>query len=209
MRITFGGATYWDPLGVVSGIIFKDRMGDGRFVSGDEGIPGVKVKIGDKEVITDQYGRYRLKVRAKGVDVTPVLDTIPGGLIFSTRQSLNVQITQGRKSQADFGLISQTGVYGIVFVDQNGSGIPNSGDQFIGKVKVVLDGNVIQKTDTYGSYYFRKVTPGWHTISIDINSLALNMVPLIKLENKVNVTEGTNYAFNIPIQIKQAVNEQE
>ena len=51
MRITFGGATYWDPLGTVSGIVFKDRNGDGKYVSGDEGIPGVKVKVGDKEAI--------------------------------------------------------------------------------------------------------------------------------------------------------------
>ena len=39
VRITFGGATYWDPLGTVSGIVFKDRKGNGKFVPGDEGYP--------------------------------------------------------------------------------------------------------------------------------------------------------------------------
>ncbi len=204
VRITFGGATYWDPLGTVSGIVFKDRNGDGKFVSGDEGIAGVKVKVGDKEVITDKYGRYRVQIRAKGVQVVPVLDTIPGGLIFSTSSTLNVGIIQGRETQADFGLISQTGIYGIVFVDKNGSGVPNSTDKFIGKVKVVLDGKIIQKSDAHGAFYFRKVTPGEHIISIDINTLALNMVPLVKLKNKIDVTEGTNYMFNIPVKIKQA-----
>ena len=66
--------------------------GDGKFGSGDEGIPGVKVKVGDKEAITDKYGRYRIQIRAKGVDVYPVLDTIPGGLLFSTPQTLNVEV---------------------------------------------------------------------------------------------------------------------
>ncbi len=208
VRITFGGATYWDPLGTVSGIIFKDKEGNGKFVSGDEGIPGVKVKVGDKEVITDKYGRYRIQIRAKGVYVVPVLDTIPGGLIFSTSPALNVEVVQGRGTQADFGLLSQTGIYGIVFVDQNRSGVPNSIDKFIGKVKVVLDGKIIQKSDAHGAFYFRKVTPGQHIISIDINTLALNMVPLVKLENKIDVAEGTNYMFNIPVQIKKAEGEE-
>jgi Pilus formation protein N terminal region len=203
VRITFGGATYWDPLGIVSGVVFKDRNGDGKYVSGDEGIPGVKLKVGDKEVITDKQGRYRVPIRAKGVEVVPVQDTIPGGFIFSTSPTLNVEIIQGRISHADFGLISQTGIYGIVFVDKNGSGVPNSGNQFVSKVKVILDGKIIQKSDLHGAFYFRKVTPGLHTISIDINTIALNMVPLVKLKNKIDVPEGVNYMFNIPIQIKQ------
>jgi len=209
VRITFGGATYWDPLGTVSGIIFKDRNQDGRFVAGDEGIPGVKLRVGDKEVVTDKNGRYTIKVRAKGVEIVPVLDTVPGGLIFSTPQTLNVEIYQGRTTKADFGLISQTGIYGIVFVDKNGTGAPTSGDQFIGKVKVVLDGTIIQKSDSHGAFYFRKVSPGQHVISIDLNSLALNMVPLIKLKNEINVPEGVNYVFNIPVQIKQAEGDQQ
>jgi|GEM_PF-2223939 len=208
VRITFGGAMYWDPLGTVSGIVFKDRNTDGKFVSGDEGIPGVKLKVGDKEAITDKHGRYSVKVRAKGVTVFPVLDTVPGGLIFSTPQTLNVEVFQGRQALADFGLTSQTGIYGIVFVDKNGTGIPNSGDQFIGKVKVVLDGKIIQKSDSHGAFYFRNVSPGQHIISIDINTIALNMVPLVKLKNKIDVAEGTNYMFNIPVQIKKVEGEQ-
>jgi len=204
MRITFGGATYWDPLGTVSGIVFKDRNGDGKFASGDEGIADVKVKIGDQMAITDKYGRFHIKVRAKWVYVVPVLDTIPGGLIFSTPQALNVEVFQGRLSHADFGLTSQTGIYGIVFVDKNGTGVPNDNDKFIGKVKVILDGKIIQKSDPHGAFYFRKVSPGPHIVSIDINTLAINMVPLVKLKNKIDVTEGTNYMFNIPVQIKQA-----
>ncbi|MBF0570682.1 MAG: hypothetical protein HQL12_02300 [Candidatus Omnitrophica bacterium] len=208
MRITFGGSTYWDPLGTVTGIVFKDRVGNGKFVSGDEGIAGVKVKVGDKVTVTGKDGRYRIQIRAKGADVVPVLDTIPGGLIFSTPQTLNVRVKQGREAKADFGLISQTGIYGLVFVNKNGNGVPNEGDRFIGKVKVILDGKTIQVSDSHGAFYFRKVSPGQHTISIDINTLAINMVPTVKLQNKIDVPEGVNYMFNIPVQIKQAEGEE-
>jgi len=203
VRINFGGATYWDPLGTVSGIVFKDRNGDGKYVAGDEGIPGVKLKVGDKQVTTDKDGRFRIQIRAKGVYIVPVMDTVPGGLIFSTPQSFNVGIIQGRTTHVNIGLISQTGIYGIVFVDKNGTGVPNNEDKFIGKVKVILDDKIIQKSDSHGAFYFRKVTPGTHTISIDINTLALNMVPLVKLKNKIDVPEGSNYMFNIPVKIKQ------
>jgi hypothetical protein len=35
------------------------------------------------------------------------------------------------------------------------------------------------------------------------------MVPQVKLKNKIDVAEGVNYMFNIPVQIKQAEGEQE
>ena len=41
-----------------------------------------------------------------------------------------------------------------------------------------------------------------------INSLELNMVPLVKLQNKIDVAEGTNYMFNIPVKIEKAENEE-
>jgi len=208
MRITFGGATYWDPLGTVCGVVFKDKKGNGRFIPGDEGIPGVKVKVGNKEAVTDKYGRYHIQIRAKGVDVTPVLDTIQGSLMFSSPQILHVRVFQGRTSHADFGLTSQTGIYGIVFISKNGANAPGEGDKFIAKVSVVLDGKTIQKSDPQGAFYFRNVFPGKHVISIDINTLALNMVPLVKLKNKIDVAEGTNYMFNIPLKIEKAENQE-
>ena len=209
VRLTFGGANYWDPLGTVSGIVFKDRIGNGKFSPGDDGIPGVKVKVGDKFAITDKYGRYRVKIRAKGVDVTPVLDTIPGGLIFSTPQGLNVRVLQDRETHADFGLIVQTGIYGLVFVDRNGSGVPMEGERFVGKVRVIMDGHIIQISDSHGAFYFRNVAPGKHVISFDINTLSINMVPLLKLKNEIDVAEGTNYMFNIPVKFEKAQGDQQ
>ncbi len=209
VRIAFGTGIFWDPLGTITGTVFKDFNGSGKFAPGDEGIAGVKLKVGEKEVVTDKNGRYRVKVRAKGVDVIPVLDSIPGGLIFSTPQSLHVRVTQGHTSHADFGLISQTGIYGIVFLDKNGNGVPDQNDKFIGKVRVTLDGQITQKSDFHGAFYFRKVTPGEHVISIDINSIALDYVPQVKLKNNIIVAEGTNYLFNIPLQVKKQVGDQQ
>lgn len=66
-----------------------------------------------------------------------------------------------------------------------------------------MDGKIIQKSDSHGAFYFRQVSPGEHSISIDINTLELDMVPLVKLKNSIDVAEGTNYMFNIPVRIEK------
>jgi hypothetical protein len=46
----------------VSGVVFEDRSGTGRYQSGDPGIPGVLVSNGFNVVKTDDAGRYTLPV---------------------------------------------------------------------------------------------------------------------------------------------------
>ena len=90
-----------------------------------------------------------------------------------------------------------------VFVDKNGNWRPDAGDQFVGRVHVLLDGKFSEATDTSGSYYFRKVTPGKHIISLDINSVPMNLLPVGKLQNEIEVTEGTTYALYIPLKVTE------
>ena len=203
MRMALGTSLYWDPKGGVSGFVFKDKDGDGRFtVRKDEGIPGVKVKVGDKEVLTDERGWYRAEVRSKKVTITPVLETIPSGFVFSTPASAEVNIFQGISKRIDFGLTTQSGIYGVVFVDKNGNGVPDKDDQFVGRVLFTLDGSVKQLSDSRGAYFFKNVSPGKHTVVVDMHSLPIDFIPLVKLKSDVNVEEGTTYIFHVPLKVK-------
>jgi hypothetical protein len=47
------------PLGSVSGRVYNDRNGDGRYVEG-EGVAGVIVKLGDMVTISDSDGQFGL-----------------------------------------------------------------------------------------------------------------------------------------------------
>ncbi|MBI4308807.1 MAG: pilus assembly protein N-terminal domain-containing protein [Candidatus Omnitrophica bacterium] len=203
MRVVFDMFPGWDPRGHVSGLVFKDKNSNGKPDPEEPGIGGVKIKIGDKEAVTDQQGRFRMNIRAKRVMVTPVLESIPSGLIFSTPTFSKVDIAQGRASRVDFGLMSQTGIYGVVFVDKNGNGTPDSGDQFIRRVKLILDGRMAQTSDGRGAYFFRSVAEGKHTIALDLNTVPLDMLPMVKLKNEIQVAEGTTYILNIPMKIKK------
>jgi hypothetical protein len=88
-------------------------------------------------------------------------------------------------------------------VDRNGNGIPDSADQFVRGVKLVLDGKLTLTTDNQGVYFFDDVSPGKHTLVVDIMSVPINLIPLIKLKNELNVSEGTNYVFHVPMKTKE------
>ncbi|MBF0485665.1 MAG: hypothetical protein HQL16_04020 [Candidatus Omnitrophica bacterium] len=202
MKTAWGTPACWDPTGVVAGIVFKDKNGNGRYDPGEPGVKGVKVKVGDKEVPTDSEGRYRAEVNAKRVLITPVMETVPQGFIFSTPTFAMVKIAHWRTEGVDFGLTTNSGIYGVVFVDKNGNGKPDQGDQFIGKAQFILDDKVKQMSDAQGAYFFNNISEGKHKIAIDIKTLPTGLIPLIKLVNEVTVSEGTTYILHVPMRIK-------
>ncbi|MBF0490320.1 MAG: hypothetical protein HQL15_06820, partial [Candidatus Omnitrophica bacterium] len=147
---------------------------------------------------------YTMNVRAKSVLVTPDSETLPSGVVFSTPISKTVDIKQWGRSAVDFGFNSQTGIYGLIFVDKNNNGVPDAADQFIKKAKIVLDNKYTAISDSQGAVYFRNIAEGTHTLRIDINSLPINLIPQIKLETKIKVSEGTTYQFHVPLKDKDA-----
>ena len=51
-------------------------------------------------------------------------------------------------------------------------------------------------------YYIEGLKPGKHTVRIDVNSLPIEYLPLVKVSNSVEVTEGTTYVYHIPLKKK-------
>ncbi len=90
-----------------------------------------------------------------------------------------------------------------MYVDRNKNGMPDAGDQFVRHAKIILDGKVTEESDTQGAFYFRDISEGTHTVVVDINSLPLDMIPLIKLKNEIRVSDNTTYVFHVPLSIKQ------
>ncbi|MEI6437822.1 MAG: pilus assembly protein N-terminal domain-containing protein [Candidatus Omnitrophota bacterium] len=205
MRMAWGLGLAFDPQGTVAGFVFKDRDGNKEFtpdiggVAGDEGLPGIKVRIGDQVAVTDARGWFSMPVRARRALVAPVMESLPQGFVFSTAAFAKVDITQGRTKRVDFGLTTQSGIYGVAFVDVNGNGLPDQNDHFIAGVKVLMDGKAAQATDSRGAYFFKNVMDGKHTLTIDMSALPAGYIPLVKVKSEVDVAEGTTYIFHIPL----------
>ncbi len=202
MRAAWGTPLRWDPAGVVEGVVFKDKDGNGRYDRVEEGVADVKVKVGDNETVTDAHGWYHMHVRARKVAVTPVTESLPMGFVFSTPALQKVDVRQGLRQRADFGITTDAGIFGVVFVDKNGNNTPDASDEYVARVKGILDGKASQFSGGQGAYFFKHVPPGSHTISLDMVAMPQDVIPLIKLRNEVNVTEGTTYTFHIPVKKK-------
>lgn len=194
----------WDPKGTVKGVVYKDLNGDQRQGPGEQGMAGVKVKIGNKTAVTDEAGRYQGSVRAKSAEVALDIDSIPDGFIFSTPMVEKVLIVPYKVHRVDFGLTTQSGIYGVVFCDKNGNGKPDTGDEFFADTKITLDGTETAVSDFEGAYFFENIQPGAHTIAIDVNSLPITYLPKIKIKNTVTTAEGAMYIFHIPLDKNQA-----
>ena len=201
--MVFGSGVHFDPYGKVYGYVFNDANSNGLREHGEEGIPNVKIKVGDKDVMTDNKGYFEKGYSAKEVVVSPSGETIPAGFIFSTKDSLRVPISPTSGTQANFGVTAHSSVYGIVYVDKNSNAQPDQGDQFIAKIRVVLDGKEEQYTDNRGAYYFRNISVGKHTMIVDLDSLPIEFVPLTKLKNSFEVGQGATYVVHFPMRVKE------
>ena len=192
----------WNPTGDIRGMVFKDINGDGKRDPDEEGIEGVKITVGQKEAVTNEKGEYRVKVTGKKVDVGVEFETIPTGFVFSTPLSRKVQIIPHKVQRVDFGLTTSSGIYGVVFYDKNQNNRLDPDDELIRDVKITLDGTQQTMTDFEGTYFFKNISPGKHTILIDVNSIPIEYLPLVKMRNEVVVEEGTTYVFHVPLKKK-------
>ncbi len=194
----------WNPSGKVEGVIYKDLNSNKHQDPGEVGIAHVTVRVGQKNVKTNAQGFYQAKVSAKKVQVSLDIKTLPQGFVFSTPAVVEVAIKQYAVSKVNFGLTTNSGIYGVVYVDLNGDGKPDQDDELISRAKILLDGTASALTDSEGNYFFQDLTPGKHTLTIDVNSLPEKYLPAIKIKNEVNVTEGTTYIFHVPLKKPQS-----
>lgn len=189
----------WNPTGAIRGVVYKDFDGNGLQGRNEPGIPGIRVRAGRQETITNDHGEYTIEVSAKKARIGLDINTVPAGFVFSTALTRDVAIRHQKTVQVNFGLTARSGVYGVVYYDENENGKPDRGDQFFSNVVLRLDGEEITKTDFSGSYFFENITPGKHTVRIDINSIPIEYSPIIKMESAVVVKEGMTHVHNVPL----------
>ncbi|HPB68261.1 MAG TPA: hypothetical protein PKU74_05055, partial [Candidatus Omnitrophota bacterium] len=192
----------WNPTGRFTGRVFNDANGNTVPDPGEAGLPGIGIKVGDKIVKTNDQGRYYAVVKAQKVRVALDISTLPSGYINSDGYMKDVLVDHQKVHVNNFGLTSQSGVYGVVFVDVNQNNILDRDDEFIPKARIVLDGKDVTYSDFEGTYSFDNIAPGVHVLELDVNSLPIKYIPLVKIKNEIKVGEGITYVFNIPLKEK-------
>ena len=193
----------WNPDGYVAGVVFKDVNGNQVQDPGEEGLSGVSLQVGKQKATTGDDGRYFVHVKAKRVQAGLDLSSVPKGYIPTTPLLKNVDIATGKVVAVNFGLTTQSNIYGVVYADSNNNQTLDESDERMTNVKVVLDGTQEVSTDFEGAYSFSGIAAGKHVISFDVNTIPVEYIPLIKIKSEVEVQEGTTYIFYIPVKRNQ------
>ncbi len=205
-EVRFGGRIFWDtgirwnPVGSIEGLVYNDLNDDGEKQDNEPGVENVGLFVGEEEIITDQDGWYSLSgVKGKKVAVKIDVSSLPPGFLVRGPQSQKIKIKQGKVVTVDFGLISRSEIFGVVFEDVDKDGKFGISDIGIAGVKLSLEDGRTAITDKKGQYYFRKVAVGDHTIRLEIESLSLNYLPVVPITKKITLFEGVSYIHNIPL----------
>lgn len=201
MRYNWDTGLRWESVGNIDGYVFKDYDINGIKKSDEPGVSGVKLWLGkDRSETTNSDGYYRFrKVKAKKAYVTMDTVSIPSGFTLTAPHSQAAEITHGRSARLDFGIISQTEIAGIVFYDKDGDGQFTSGDSGIRAVLLNSEDGTRVATDNFGKFFFRKLSPGVHTLTLDLNSLPVEYIPQVPLTKEITISEGMRFSYNFPL----------
>lgn len=191
----------WESIGEIEGFCFKDVNSDGIMQSDEIGLEGIKFWLGkDKFCITDNKGYYRFKgVKARKAYVNIDTTGIPPGFVLTVPATQQASITHSKKARLNFGITSRSEIYGFVFEDKDGDGKFDPTDLGIKDVVLILEDGSKAITDARGQYFFRKATPGKHTLTLDMNTLPLVYLPTVPILKDIELFEGTSYIYNIPL----------
>ena len=147
--------------GEVSGVVFRDDAGTGRFTDGAPRMAGVRVQLdGAREVLTDKDGRFVFTDAGSGDHRVSLTEPEPG-TYYTTTSTL---------STAD----NRDLVFGIAVAAARINGlVVNDADDPIPNVAVHLtgaDGDSVKRTDAEGRFIFA-TRDGDYVLSIQLDSI--------------------------------------
>ncbi|MDD4954371.1 MAG: pilus assembly protein N-terminal domain-containing protein, partial [Candidatus Omnitrophica bacterium] len=124
MRYFWDTGVHWDAIGDIDGYVFKDYNSDGLRQRDEPPVEGVKLWLSkDRSAVSDIFGYYRFKgVRARKAYVALDSTTLPPGFTLTVPAMQEVAIAHHRSARVDFGIISRSDIFGVLFEDIDGNG---------------------------------------------------------------------------------------
>ncbi|MBP2322159.1 hypothetical protein JOF56_002544 [Kibdelosporangium banguiense] len=172
-------AGFSSPGNRIGDLVFSDLNRNGRFDSGEPGVPGVAVSAGSMNTTTGpdgKYlfsdvpdGKYRVCFTAKGYTFTKPdmgADTADSDADPATGCAPEVTVGPGNRSvlTVDAGLLSAPNLLGdLVWRDVDRNGLADTGEPGIPGVTVTV-GALSTVTDANGKYLFPELGDGKHVV---------------------------------------------
>ena len=155
------------PRSDVTGIVFNDLNGDGKYQSAEPGVGKVKILLEKGETArTSPSGVYTFSNIMAGEHTASLsLSTLPEGYVPILVPKKSFTLFEGVRYELPFPLKAQHVVTGRVFRDENRDGVLDEKDVPLAGVKVSLDKQSMD-SDKDGWYLFDEITPGDYTLSL-------------------------------------------
>lgn len=156
------------PRSEVTGIVFNDLNGNGKYETTDAGIGKVKIMLETGEVVrTNNLGVYSFpNVVAGEHTANLVLASLPEGYLPQQAPKKKFVVFEGIRYELPFPVQAARAVTGRVYLDTNKNGFFDASEKVISGVKVLLgDRSVL--TDDGGWYLFDGLNQGSFPLSID------------------------------------------
>lgn len=175
---------------LITGYVYLDENNNQRKDPGEEVVPGIRMKLDNMTVKTDDRGQFRFNLtrlgeyslnfdfNSLGADYTPV-----------TEEKL-VKVRKNENLSLNYGLTINGSAGGRIFIDQNANGKLDSGEEPLSWVGFSLnEGEKIVYTDKRGEFYLENIPLGRHELNILPDSLPAHMKPQGGVEYQIQITQ--------------------
>ncbi|MCW5851639.1 MAG: hypothetical protein KIT87_16315 [Anaerolineae bacterium] len=217
----FGSANFGElAVGTVSGVSYIDINGNMTQQPGEPGLSAVTIQLLDAGTLavvatttTAGDGSYLFTGVTPGLYV--VHEVQPTGFTSTTPDNVPVSVLAGGAAVANFGNQAIGSITGVVFFDQNGSGVQEPGEPGLGNVEVRLlapgpdgilgtpDDILLQTTTTLpnGSYQFLGLFPGTYGVrEIDPPGFISTTLNLVTVAVPPNGAGHANFGDQLALQ---------
>ncbi|HLG14241.1 MAG TPA: AMIN domain-containing protein [Blastocatellia bacterium] len=160
--------------GAFYGKVYQDINMNGRYDPGvDQAQSGVQVRVdGSYFSVSDRNGDFRVE-NVKAGEHTVYLDllSVRADLTLLDSPQQTAMLIPGRDSIVDFRLVRTGRIRGLVWLDGDGNGRLDDGEQLLPDVRVLTGSGRDTLTDAQGEFVLGDLPPGEHVVLVDEKTL--------------------------------------
>lgn len=193
----------------IEGRVFRDNKVNGVYSAGDNGMPGVEVRLETGETaFTDELGRYKFSGVSPGEhQVSLSLIQFHDPIRMTTRNEASVDVIRQRIAVVDFGVVNFARLMGNVFSDLRFEGKRQPDSKGISGVRMTLDDGRQQRTIVStgaGDFELSDVPPGDYKLTVDPESLPANY-EVSSEPFKVHVSPVSTVVVDVPARALRSI----
>jgi hypothetical protein len=167
----------FNSLGAFYGRVYQDINLNGKFdPSVDKPQANVQIRVdGSYFTTSDANGEFKIE-NVKSGEHTVYLDllSVRADLTLLSGAQQAATLYPGRDSIVDFRLVRTGRIKGLVWIDSDGNGKMDEGEQPLADVRIVTGSNRDTLTDAQGEFVLGDLPPGEHVLLIDEKTLPEN-----------------------------------